>query len=393
MTSLLLFVYLKNRNKMHEYPKGVPEPVSIIVPCYNDEKGIGKTIESLLSLDYPKNMIEIIVVDDKSSDNSAAVAEKYARKYSNVRVIVNKRNSGRAAEPTNIGIRAAKYNYIAVADADSTPDRDALIKMIGFLQADKNTGAVTCAVLAKNPKTYMQKLQAIEYDIIAWTRKLLDFIDSVYVTPGPFALYKKKVLMEVGLFDTKNMTQDIEIVWRLLSHDYKARMCLATRVYSETPETIKGWFRQRIRWQIGGNQTIWKYKSLIFKKGMLGAFILPFFALSLFLGLFGLGLFAYLTARGLLVRYLSTKYSLYANSAILHLSELTFTPSILNFFGIVLFIIGIAFTMFGLAALKSDRGQKHKILNIIVYSIIYLTLSPITIIFALYRIARRKYSW
>jgi len=236
MASLFIFIYLGNRKTLWEYPKGKPEPVSIVMPCYNESKVIGGAIESLLKLNYPKKMLEIIIVDDRSTDNSAEVIRRYAKKYRNVRLIVNERNSGGAAEPTNIGVRAAKYKYIAVADADSTPERDALIKMIGFLQEDKRVGAVTCSILTQHQKTIFQKLQDLEYGVIAFTRKLLDSVDSVYVTPGPFALYRKKDLIKIGLFDPKNMTQDIEIVWRFLSRGYIARMCLATHVYSDTPE-------------------------------------------------------------------------------------------------------------------------------------------------------------
>lgn len=393
MSILLIMIYLQNREKLNYYPEGKLEPVSIIVPCYNEGEKIGRTIESLLNLDYPKNMIEIIVVDDLSKDNSVEVARAYARKYKNVRVIVNKRNSGGAAEPTNIGIKAAKYDYIAVADADSSPDRDAIRKMIGFLQEDEKVGGVTCAVLVRNPRNFIQKLQSIEYSIIAWSRKLLDFIDAVYVTPGPFALYKKKVLFEVGLFDTKNLTQDIEIVWRMMSHGYKARMCMATRVHSESPSKFKAWFRQRIRWNIGGNQTIWKYKSLFLRKGMIGFFVLPFFALSLFLGLFGLGLFGYLMGKGFLVHYLSTKYSLYAQSAVFHFQDISFSPSILNFFGAALFFIGLFFTFFGINSVNLEKEQKSNLFNVLFYSLIYLTLYPLTLVVSSYRMMRGKYTW
>jgi cellulose synthase/poly-beta-1,6-N-acetylglucosamine synthase-like glycosyltransferase len=133
MSSLLLFIYIPNRKKLFLYPRGEFKPVSIIVPCFNEGKTIGTTIESLLSLDYPKEMVEVIVVDDQSKDDSVKIARQYEKKYKNVRVFVNKRNSGGAAEPTNIGIRASKYEYVAVVDSDSMPDRDVLKKMIGFL--------------------------------------------------------------------------------------------------------------------------------------------------------------------------------------------------------------------------------------------------------------------
>jgi poly-beta-1,6-N-acetyl-D-glucosamine synthase len=393
MNLLLILIYFPNRKRIFSFPESKPEPVSIVMPCYNEGETVGRAIESLLGMDYPKDMMEIIVVDDKSSDNSAAIAREYEKKYKNVRVIVNERNSGGAAEPTNIGVKAAKFGYIAVTDADSFPDKDALRKMIGFLQEDKTVGAVTCAVLAKNSRTFMQKLQEIEYRVISFTRKLLDQIDAVYVTPGPFALYRKSVLREIGYFDPKNLTQDIEIVWRLRAHGYRAKMCLAAKVYSETPVKFRHWWKQRVRWSIGGTQTMYKYRSYVFKKGMLGLFIIPFFTVSLFLGMFGLGLFGYLMGRRFLVAYLSTRYSLEAQTAVLQFQDLTFAPSVLNFFGAALFFLGLAFTFFVLSNMKDDELRKAKPFNILVYVVVYLMIYPFISATALYKLARGKYSW
>jgi len=393
MISLFLIIYIPNRKKMFDHAKGKPEPISIVVPCYNEGENIGKTIQSLLNLNYPKKMIEIIVVDDCSTDNSVEIAKKYSKKYKNIKVIVNKRNSGGAAEPTNIGVKAAKYKYIAVTDADSYPEKDSLIKMIGFLQEDETVGAVTCSILAKNPKKFIQRLQAIEYVVIAFGRKLLDFIDAVYVAPGPLALYRKDLLIKVGLFDTKNLTQDIEIIWRLLSHGYKTRIALSAKVYSETPTKFKIWWKQRIRWTIGGTQCILKYKTLFLKRGMLGLFIIPFFTLSLFLGLFGLSLFTYLISRRFLLTYLTTKYSIYAQTAILRFEDLTFTPSVLNFFGAALFFVGLGFTILTIFVMN-EKGVKNKnIPRTLFYQLIYLMIYPIILIAALWKLMRGKYSW
>ncbi|MBS3071534.1 glycosyltransferase family 2 protein [Candidatus Pacearchaeota archaeon] len=393
MLSLFVLIYVHNRKEMLTYPKGKAEPVSIIMPCFNEGKHIGQAIESLLKLDYPKGMIEIIVVDDKSQDNSAEIIEQYTKKYSNVKLIVNKRNSGGAAEPTNLGIRAAKYDYIAVADSDSTPDPDALIKMIGFLQDDLTVGGVTCAIMAKHRSKFIEKLQAIEYSVIAFTRKLLDKIDAVYVTPGPFALYRKKVLLEIGLFDTKNMTQDIEIVWRMVYHGYKARMCLATKTHSITPTKFKNWWKQRIRWNIGGLQTIVKYKSFFLRKGMLGAFILPFFIVSLVVGIVGISIFTYLNIRKIFVSYLATKLSVSAGTEILRLSELNLNPSILNFFGISLFILGALFTFLGLTVMNEKELRNKNPVALGFYFVLYLALYPLILITSIYKLARGKYSW
>jgi len=393
MLFLLVLIYFPNRKNIFDFPQAKIEPISIIVPCYNAEKLIGRTLDSLMNLNYPKSMVEITVVDDKSKDKSVGVVRSYVKKYSNIRLIISERNSGGAAEPTNIGIKNAKYDIVAVTDDDSTPDKNSLLKMVGFLQNDRKVAAVTCAVMAKNPATFIQKLQAIEYTLISWSRKLLDLVDSVYVTPGPFALYRKKYLEEVGLFDTKNMTQDIEIVWRLLSHGYKARMSLGARVYSETPFKFKDWFRQRVRWNIGGTQTLMKYKKMIFRKGMLGNFIVPFFSASLFLGIFGLGIFVYLFGRRFMLSYLSTKHSLYGGTALLYLQDVTFSPSILNYFGVVLFIAGSLFTVTGLIVMKEIRSKYSKLFNILFYMLVYLTVYPIIMITALYKILAGNYKW
>lgn len=393
MLTLMIIVYFPHRKEMFSYPEGKPEPVSIVMPCYNEGNSIGKAIENLLSMNYPKNMLEIIVVDDCSKDNSADIVRKYVSKYNNIKLIVNKKNSGGAAEPTNIGIKAAKYDYIAVADADSYPEKDALLKMIGFLQKNKEIGGVTGSVLVKDAETFAQRLQYLEYVVICFARKLLDYIDSVYVTPGPFALYRKKILIEIGLFDKNNLTQDIEIVWRMMSYGYKARMSLDAKIYTITPPTFKKWWRQRVRWNIGGTQTLLKYKQWSFKKNMLGMFIIPFFSSSLFIGLIGILLFIYLVSRRFILTYLSTRYSIIANETVIRLVNLSFNPSLLNFFGISLFLLGCFYTLFALMTMKELHLKNINLFNLIFFLTLYLMIYPLVMISSLYKLAIKKYSW
>ena len=393
MISLFVLIYIQNRKEMFYYPKGKVEPVSIVMPCYNEADSIGEAIEGLLNLDYPKNKIEIIVVDDRSTDDSVKVVRKYVKNYKNVKLIVNKKNSGGAAEPTNLGVLKAKYDYIAVADADSMPEKDALKKMIGFLQKDEKVGGVTCGIMAKKRDSFIEKLQAIEYYVIAFTRKLLDRVDAVYVTPGPFALYKKKVLLEIGLFDTKNMTQDIEIVWRMVYYGYVARMCLATRTHSITPTRFRHWWKQRIRWNIGGLQTIIKYKGFFLRRGMLGAFILPFFVISLCVGILGLGIFVYLLGRRIWITYFATKFSVFVGTALVRTSEFNLSPQVLHFFGLSLFILGVLFTILGLSVMKEKELRDKNLFVLAFYFLIYLSLYPLILITSVYKLARGKYSW
>jgi hypothetical protein len=126
---------------------------------------------------------------------------------------------------------------------------------------------------------------------------------------------------------------------------------------------------------------------------MLGAFIVPFFSISLFIGLFGLGLFSYLLSQRILVNFLATKYSLYAETAILRFQELSFAPSILNFFGATLFLLGLFFTLFGLGIMRELKQKHTNIFNISFYLLIYLAIYPFIMVISLYKLARRNYSW
>ena len=189
------------------------------------------------------------------------------------------------------------------------------------------------------------------------------------------------------------MTQDIEIVWRMMSHGYKARMSLDAKIYTITPKTFKGWWRQRVRWNIGGTQTLVKYKKWTFRRNMLGMFIIPFFSASLFIGIVGIVLFLYLSIRRFVITYLSTKYSLIANEAATKLIHLSFNPSILNFFGISLFLLGGFYTIFAIITMKELKLKNINIFNLIFFLTLYLMVYPVIMISALYRFATKKYSW
>jgi len=126
---------------------------------------------------------------------------------------------------------------------------------------------------------------------------------------------------------------------------------------------------------------------------MLGFFILPFFAISLVLGTFGLGLFIYRISNKFLSSYLSAKYSVAAETAILVLEDISFNPSVLNFLGVVLFIFGLAFVFYALRFVNSHIGERESFFTVIFYSLIYILLRPAVLIVSLYKFMRGKYSW
>ena len=389
---MLLFIltFIQNRREIFLIPKSDKKySVSVLIPAFNEQDTIKSTVENVLKSDY-KYLKEIIIINDGSTDDTLNIIEQLEKKYSKVKVL-NKKNSGKA-DSLNNALKIAKGELVVVVDADSFPDVDAIGLMVGYF-SDEQVGAVTTRILVRNRNNFIRKMQAVEYKVIAFTRKLLGFLDSIYVTPGPMALYRKSALLKIKGFDKKNMTEDIEATWHLIHDGYKIKMSFLSKASTVAPDTLKKWFKQRIRWNIGGFQTILKYKHCFFRKGMLGFFILPFFSISLVLGTFGLGLFVYRIFRRILSSYLSTYYSIAAQTAVLVLNDINFNPSILNFLGVILFVLGLSFVFFALRFVNKNIHEKESFFSVIFYSLIYILLRPLVLIVSLYKFLRGKYSW
>lgn len=389
--TMFLLLYLRNRKSIFNYLVARKDySVSFIVPAYNEEETIADTVRAISEIEY-EGVIEILVVNDCSTDRTLEILKELLPRYEKLKVIDKKNNSGKA-DSINVALRFAKGELIAVVDADSYPSKDSIGKMMGFFDNPK-VGAVTCPIVPRNRRKFIEKLQVIEYKIIAFTRKLLDYVDAIYVTPGPLALYRKKALDDIGGFDKHNMTEDIEATWNLTFHGWERKMALPVYVTTTVPSKLRSWFVQRKRWNIGGLQCINKYKSFLFRKGMLGLFIIPFFLLSLFLGLLGLGIFFYLTTKRVISNYLLTSYSIYAGVPVVTMENLYFTPSVLNYLGVVLFVLGTIFTLLVLSILKDNMLEKQRFFNIFFYMLIYIAVYPFIMVFSIYDLARGKKRW
>jgi peptidoglycan-N-acetylglucosamine deacetylase len=389
--SLFLLLYFKNKKDLFSYPRAKKNySISVAVPAFNEEKTIKNTIEEILKSDY-SGLKEVIVVIHRSRDNSLKIARQLEKKYKKVKVYTLETGNSKAA-PLNFALSKAKSELFSVVDADSYPAKDAFGKMVGFFDNEK-VGAVTCVIVPRNRKTFMERLQATEYNVIAFVRKMLDYVDAIYVTPGPLAIYRKSALIEIGGFDTENMTEDIEATWHLAYEGYHRRMCLDTHVTTTTPVKMKNWYKQRRRWNLGGLQCINKYKKSFLKRGMLGFFILPFFILQLFLGLIGLSIFVYLTTSRAITNFLFTRYSIALNSPLITMETFYVTPSFLNYLGVILFIAGAIFTFGVLYVMKSDMLKRQNLFNLLFYLIFYLSIYPFIMIGAIYYFFRGGAKW
>lgn len=385
---LMIFIVMQHRYRkvLFSYPNPRRYPtVSFIVPAYNEEKSISNTLEALLNLKYPKKN-EIIVVNDGSKDKTAEIVKKFAEKHSEI-FLLNKENSGKA-NSLNYAIKKSGGELIAVVDADSYPKKDALLKMVGYFD-DKNVAAVTSRVLVKNKGNWLERFQVLDYSIIAWTRKLLDFVNSVYVTNGPLSVYRREVVIKVGGFDPTNLTEDIEITWNILSKGYNTRMSYSAIVYTTVPSDLKTWVKQRVRWNLGGLQTVKKYKKYMFKRREFGYFVIPYVGASFIFAIIGfLLVIRYSWVKGTYYTY-SFYYSFFGYNLFKYL-EFNFFLTLLLFFALSFLVLAIHYYKLGFK--NSETGNKS-VLNILAYSFFYRSLYIIPLLIALYKIVRGDIKW
>lgn len=275
---VILLVMLTKKKKIFEVPlfkdlKQTPM-VTILVPVYNEGMKVKETLDSLKKIDYPKNKLEIIILNDGSKDNTGEVVRKHLS--ANMIFVDNKKNKGKAAT-LNQGIALAKGEFIATMDGDSEVAPDIIKKTIPYFRNEK-TGAVTVTVEVKDPKTFLQKVIEIEYIIgLHLMLRILSLFGALHVTPGPFSIYRKKAFDDVGVYDVNNIVEDHEIAMRLQIAGYKIANCNSTKVRTISPGTFKELYTQRKRWYTGSLLTLWQYRGNMFKKetGLLG-FIYPY---------------------------------------------------------------------------------------------------------------------
>ncbi len=301
---LLILIFKKNelftspKTRKDNFPK-----VSLVISAWNEEKTIADSIKSLNKIDYPKDKIEIVIVNDGSKDNTSKIVRQNLQ--DNIIFIDNKVNKGKAA-CLNQGILKATGELVACMDADSEVSPDAIKKLIPYFD-DKKMGAVTVAVRVKNPKNFLEKILDIEYIIgLSLSLKALSFLNAVHVTPGPFSIYSRDALIKIGMFDATNMTEDLEIAYRFQKHGYKIDNCTTTKVWTITPNTFKSLYKQRKRWYTGALITLKQHKDVIFNKerGTFG-FVVPYTYILIALGLF---LFYYAAGLSLYNMYKTVTY-------------------------------------------------------------------------------------
>lgn len=248
--------------------------VSIIVPAYNEEVNIGKSLDNLLQLDYPN--FEIVFVDDGSKDNTFKVVQELFE--GNPKLKIHTKQNGGKANALNYGIERCQGDYVICIDADTQLQADAVTNLMKYF-TDVTVGAVGGNVKVGNEAaSVITRWQSLEYITSQnFDKRAYDLMNCITVIPGAIGAFRKDVFIEVGRFTTDTLAEDCDLTIRVLKAGYKVRYSNTAIALTESPESVAQFLKQRYRWGFGILQSFWKHKDACFnpRYKALGLFALP----------------------------------------------------------------------------------------------------------------------
>lgn len=273
---------LKKFKKRRDFKDSELPSVSILIPAYNEQETIKRTINSALNLIYPRNKLEVIVIDDGSTDNTY----EFANEIKSSRLRLYTKPNGGKAKALNFAIPKSNGKIVVTMDADSYAEPDSLRKMVNFFTEEK-VMCVTPSMIVYNPKGFWQKIQQAEYLVGVFLRKAFSAMNAMHVTPGAFSSYRKIFFERYGGFDEGgNITEDMEMALRIQANGYTLRCSDESVVYTNTPNTFKSVLLQRRRWYYGWIHNLILYNRLFSKKyGHLGLIVLPVAVFSIMMSI------------------------------------------------------------------------------------------------------------
>jgi len=237
--------------------------VTVIVPAFNEEKTLRKTVESLFNLNYPKEKLKIFLVDDGSRDRTYIEMQKLSA-MPGVRIF--KKENGGKHTALNLGLEHAETPFVGCLDADSMAHPEALARIVSYFQNDPTVMAVTPSLVVHEPKTLIQTAQKMEYLMSIYSKKMLGFLGAIHVTPGPLTIFRKRVFDELGPYRSAHNTEDMEIAYRMQKNHFKIEHCHDAYVFTGIPRTLRKLFRQRLRWIYGFINNTIDYRGILFRK-------------------------------------------------------------------------------------------------------------------------------
>ncbi|MBW8738969.1 MAG: glycosyltransferase [Streptomyces turgidiscabies] len=264
---LLLSVFHARRTRRPDFSWGAPvtEPVSVLVPAYNEAKCIEATVRSLMRSEHP---IEVLVIDDGSSDGTARIVEDMG--LPNVRV-VRQANAGKPAA-LNRGVANARHHLIVMMDGDTVFEPGTVRELVQPF-GDPRVGAVAGNAKVGNKDSLIGAWQHIEYVMgFNLDRRMYDVLGCMPTIPGAVGAFRRSALKGVGGMSDDTLAEDTDVTMALHRDGWRVVYAENARAWTEAPESVQQLWSQRYRWSYGTMQAIWKHRRSVVERGPSGRF-------------------------------------------------------------------------------------------------------------------------
>jgi cellulose synthase/poly-beta-1,6-N-acetylglucosamine synthase-like glycosyltransferase/peptidoglycan/xylan/chitin deacetylase (PgdA/CDA1 family) len=253
---------LRTGRRSRSWGPPVTEPVSVIVPAYNESAGIEAAVRSLLASDHP---VEIIVVDDGSTDGTADLVESLRLP---VRVI-RQPNAGKPAA-LNTGLAAATFDLVVMVDGDTVFEPDT-VRTIVQPFADPRVGAVSGNAKVVNRGGMLGRWQHIEYVVgFNLDRRLFDLAECMPTVPGAVGAFRRQALLDLGGVSDVTLAEDTDLTMALCRAGWRVVYEEGAKAWTEAPASLNALWRQRYRWCYGTLQAMWKHRGALVQRGAAG---------------------------------------------------------------------------------------------------------------------------
>jgi biofilm PGA synthesis N-glycosyltransferase PgaC len=226
-------------------------PITILVPCYNEADNAEETLSTAAASDYPE--FEIIAINDGSRDNTAAVLDELATRIPRLRVVHLAANQGKATA-LNVGALMAKHELLVCIDGDALLDPQAL-RWIARAFRRGDVGGLAGNPRIRNRTSLLGRLQVGEFSsIIGLIRRAQTTYGRLFTVSGVICAFRKRALQDAGWWSARTITDDIDVTWRVQVAGWRVVYEPNAIVWILMPETLKGLWKQRLRWAEGGAQ-------------------------------------------------------------------------------------------------------------------------------------------
>lgn len=253
-------VIVPRRKKAAYYRSAANATVTVLVPAYNEAENIRATLLSILANSRPPD--EVLVINDGSTDDTAAYAQEVATHYPNQIRVITVPNGGKA-EALNEGIRLATSDIIVAIDGDTVLDRMCIENVLVPFQSEK-VGAAAGKIVPASVKTLLEKYQNLEYLIGQnMDKTIIGLIGAVNIVPGAIGAWRRSILIEVGGYSTETLVEDQDLTLAVLALGYRVEYVPDAIAYTEVPTSFRSFYMQRFRWTYGTFQCMWKYRTRI----------------------------------------------------------------------------------------------------------------------------------